>query len=53
MKKFLCILKETIYMIKQYKIYFLAPILFMLLVLTLLCCHLGVKAIIAFIYAGV
>jgi len=47
------ILKETFYMIKKYKIYFLAPILIILAFLALVVFYIGPSVIIAFIYAGV
>ena len=53
MNKVLYIFKELFYMIKQYKIYFLAPILIILALLAFLVYYIGPAAIISFIYAGV
>jgi hypothetical protein len=53
MRKILYILKEMLYMVKQYRLYFLAPILITLALLAFLVYYLGPAAIISFIYAGV
>ena len=53
MKKILYILKEMFYMIRKYKIYFLAPLLLILILLALIVFYIGPSVIIAFIYAGI
>ena len=53
MKKILYIFKEMFYMIKRQKLYFLAPILTVLVLLAFLVYHIGPAAIVSFIYAGV
>jgi hypothetical protein len=47
------ILKESFYMIRKHKIYFLAPILIILAILALIVFYIGPSVIISFIYAGV
>jgi hypothetical protein len=47
------ILKEAFYMIRKYKIYFLAPLLVVLAFLALIVFYIGPSAIISFIYAGI
>jgi len=53
MIKILYILKETFYMVKKHKIYFLAPLLIILALLALIVFYIGPHVIIAFIYAGI
>ncbi len=53
MKKVLYILKETFYMIKRHKLYFIAPIFIVLAILAFLVFYIGPTVIISFIYAGV
>lgn len=47
------ILKESFYMVRKHKIYFLAPLLVMLAVLALIAFYIGPSIIISFIYAGI
>ena len=47
------ILKEMFYMVKKYKLYFLAPIFIVLAFLAFLVYYIGPTVIISFIYAGV
>ena len=53
MKKILYLLKETFFLIKKQKIYFLAPLMILLAVLAILVFYLGPSVIISFIYAGI
>lgn len=53
MKKIICISKEMFYLVKKYKLYFLAPVFMMLILLTFLTFYLGPSVIISFIYAGI
>ena len=53
MRKILLLLKETFYLIRKYKIYFLAPILLILILLAIICIYIGPKVVISFIYAGI
>lgn len=53
MLKIVYILKETFFMVKKHKIYFLAPILIILALLALIVFYIGPSVIISFIYAGV
>ncbi len=53
MKKILYIFKELFFMVRKYKIYFLAPIFIILTLLAILCFYLGPTAVITFIYAGI
>lgn len=53
MKKLWYILKEMLYMIRKYKLYFLAPVFLILLILALLAFYIGPSIVISFIYAGV
>jgi len=46
------ILKEMFYMVKKYKLYFLAPIFILLALLAFLVYYIGPAVIISFIYAG-
>lgn len=45
--------KETFFLIRKYKLYFIAPILITLAVLAVLVYYIGPAAIISFIYAGI
>ena len=51
--KVLHILKEMAYLVKRHKLYFLAPIFFVLAVLAFLVYYIGPGVIISFIYAGI
>jgi len=51
--KVIYIVKEMFYMIKRHKIYFLAPILILLVLLALVIFYIGPSVIITFIYAGI
>lgn len=53
MKKILYLLKETFFMIKKHKFYFIAPILIILALLAILVYYIGPSAIVTFIYAGI
>ncbi|MBU2062965.1 MAG: hypothetical protein KKF93_01065 [Candidatus Omnitrophica bacterium] len=53
MAKIWAILKEMVYLIKKQKVYFLAPILFVLAVLAFLVYYIGPSVVISFIYAGI
>lgn len=53
MKKIFYMFKEMFYMVKKYKLYFLAPLLILLIVLACLAFYLGPSVLISFIYAGV
>jgi hypothetical protein len=53
MKKIIYILKETGLLIREHKVYFLAPLLIMLALLALLVYQFGPAIIVSFIYAGV
>jgi hypothetical protein len=52
MAKLFLLLKEMVYMVKKYKLYFLAPLLLMLVLLACIVFYLGPSIIITFIYAG-
>jgi hypothetical protein len=53
MKKILYLLKETFYMLKKHRAYFLAPMLIILVLLAVIVFCIGPSAIVAFIYAGI
>jgi len=53
MNKSVFILKEFFYLIRAHKLYVLAPVLFLLALLSLFVYYIGPVAIISFIYAGV
>lgn len=53
MKRIWLILKEMGFLIKTYRLYFIAPILIMLALLAFFAFYFGPTAIIAFIYAGI
>ncbi len=53
MKKIWYIMKEMLYLIKRHKIYFLAPLLVIFVVLALVSFYIGPSVIISFIYAGI
>lgn len=46
------IIKEMWFLIKQHKVYFLAPVLLMLAMLAVFVYYLGPTAIVTFLYAG-
>ncbi len=52
MKKLLYILKEMLYLIRRHKIYFLAPVLVLFVILALVSFYIGPSVIISCIYAG-
>lgn len=52
-KRVVYIIKEMLFMIRQHKLYFLAPVLFILAVLAILVYTMGPTAIVAFLYAGI
>jgi hypothetical protein len=47
------ILRQMLYMIRKHKIYFLAPLLILFVVLALVSFYIGPSVIISFIYAGI
>ena len=53
MLKITYILKEAFYLVKKHKIYFLAPILLLLVLLTLIVFYVGPSVVVSFIYAGI
>ncbi|MDD5196719.1 MAG: DUF5989 family protein [Candidatus Omnitrophota bacterium] len=53
MKKIIYMFKEMLYLIRKYKLYFLAPLLIMLVLLAFLAFYLGPSVVISFIYAGI
>lgn len=53
MKKIWYIFKEMLYMIKRHKIYFLAPLFIIFVILAAVAFYVGPSAIISFIYAGI
>jgi len=52
LRKVLYILKETFYLIKTHKLYFLCPLFIALAFLAALVYYIGPPVIISFIYAG-
>ena len=53
MNKIGYILKEMGYMIKKEKLWFIAPLFFLLAIIALLAYHIGPAVIVSFIYAGI
>lgn len=53
MKKLKALLKETLYLIREHKLYFISPILVLLALLAILVFHFGAGVVLTFIYAGV
>jgi len=53
MEKILYILREMLYMVRRHKLYFLLPILIVLVLLAFLVFYIGPSAVISFIYAGI
>jgi hypothetical protein len=53
MQKILYLFKEMFYLIRKHKLYFLAPVLVILILLAFLVFYIGPSVIISFIYAGV
>jgi hypothetical protein len=53
MNKIWYILKEMLYMIKKHKLYFLAPIFIIFVILAVLAFYIGPSVVISFIYAGI
>lgn len=53
MKKIWRILKEMLYLIRKHKLYFLSPLLIILVLLAFLAFYIGPSVIISFIYAGI
>ena len=51
-KKIAHILKETFYLVREHKLYFLAPLFLMLAVLAILFFHMSPGVLVTFIYAG-
>lgn len=52
MRKLWFIFKEMLHLIRAHSLYFIAPILFMLVLLALLAFYLGPTAVLTFIYGG-
>lgn len=52
MRRLWFITKEMLHLIRAHKMYFIAPILISLVILTLLAFYLGPTAVLTFIYAG-
>jgi len=53
MGKISYISKEMFYLVRKYKLYFLAPLLIMLVLVAFLAFYLGPNVVISFIYAGI
>ncbi|MFA6217656.1 MAG: DUF5989 family protein [Candidatus Omnitrophota bacterium] len=53
MKKIAYIFKEMFYMIRLHKLFFIAPLLFVLALLAILVYYVGPTVIMSFIYAGI
>lgn len=53
MRKLKYLLREMGRLIKKHKVYFLAPLFFLLIVVALVCFYIGPSVVIAFIYAGI
>jgi hypothetical protein len=51
--KVIFILRETIYLVKKHRLYFLAPLFIMLAILSFFVYYFGPAVIVSFIYAGV
>jgi len=52
MKKTILVLRELLYLIREHKYYFLAPILLIMGFIAFLFFHLGPSIVTGFIYAG-
>ncbi len=52
MRRIRFIAREMLHLVRAHKMYFIAPILFTLVVLTILAFYLGPTAVLTFIYAG-
>ncbi|MBN1334751.1 MAG: hypothetical protein JXB39_02190 [Deltaproteobacteria bacterium] len=53
MRKFILVLRETAHLIWRNKLWFLAPILLSLALITFLVYTLGPAAVVSFLYAGI
>ncbi len=53
MKKLWHISKEMFYLVRKHKLYFLAPVFLLFLILALLVFYIGPSVIVSFIYAGI
>lgn len=53
MNKIAYLMKETVYMIKRHRAYFLAPVLIILALLAAIVFYVGPSVIVSFIYAGI
>jgi len=53
MKKMMLIIRESVKLMREHKIYFFLPLLICLIVLVLLAFQIGPGIVIAFIYAGI
>ncbi len=51
--KVIFILKETLYLVKKHRLYFLAPLFIALAILSFFVYYLGPAVVVSFIYAGV
>jgi hypothetical protein len=52
MKKVLLLLKETAYLIREHRLYFLAPLMMLLCVVAICFFYFGPSLMVSFIYAG-
>ena len=52
MKKFIYVCMESWRLVRKHKLYFLLPILAVLVILTFLAYHIGPSVVVSFIYAG-
>ena len=52
MRKIAYIFREMIFLIRTHKVYFIAPILIVLVLLVVLAFYVGPTAVLTFIYAG-
>lgn len=52
-KKLALIFREIVALVKEHKLYFLAPLLFVIALITLIIVKFGGSVVITFIYAGV
>jgi hypothetical protein len=53
MRKLKHILKETLYLIREHKLYFISPLLIFLCILAITFFQLGQSILLAFIYSGI
>lgn len=53
MRKVIYLFKEIFHLVRKHKLYFIAPILFVLALLAFLVFYIGPAAVVSFIYAGI